>query len=306
MEHIEERVQEAPVPFAVAGVDLDGMPVEVVELIQSVVFADRRRLMAEHAEEIRQLEEKHANEIAGYEEREIQLRRQNDELQEKVKAYESRIMQLEDEVEDLAAKRDAAVEQLEEVQDINKILQVQINDFREENTELRKEIERLNSQIDDMRKAQVWGERQAQSIIDVTATEQEEIQRRVEAVRKLYVSRDDTWGTMSIIYDQEGNRHVVPRQKADEEWAPLEAPSLVGSESFRTEDNAADAGDSGVSVAEAPSVTFQAPEIPTDLSGADHHTANGTMDDTPVTRAEFEDLKARVERLEQERVGEAA
>lgn len=305
MEHIEERVQEAPVPFAVAGVDLDGMPVEVVELIQSVVFADRRRLMAEHAEEIRQLEEKHANEIAGYEEREIQLRRQNDELQEKVKAYESRIMQLEDEVEDLAAKRDAAVTQYEEAKREISELTSKIDNLIQERNELRKEIDRLKSEIDDYQKAKVWGERQAQSIIDVTATEQEEIQRRVEAVRKLYVSRDDTWGTMSIIYDQEGNRHVVPRQKADEEWAPLEAPSLVGSESFRTEDNAADAGDSGVSAAEAVE-GFQAPEIPTDLSGTDHIAADGEVDDAPVTRAEFEDLKARVERLEQQQAGAAA
>lgn len=295
---IDERVEAEAVPFAVAGVDLNDLPVEVVQLIETVVKADRRRIYAEHAEEIQKIE-------AGAEERELQLRRQNEELQAKIAEYEAtiseyerKIAELGDEVADLAAKRDAAVEQYEEVKQENIILR-QVNDS------IQRDIERLNSQIDDMRKAQVWGERQAQSIIDVTAEEQEEIQKRVEAVRKLYTHRDDTWGTMSILYDEKGNKHVVPRAQADEEWAPIEAPAFVGGESFRQEDSAADAGDGGVSAAEAVE-GFQAPEVPSDLSGADHHTANGTMVDTPVTRAEFEELKARVERLEQGRVGEAA
>jgi len=304
MEHIEDRVQEAPVPFAVAGVDLDGMPVEVVELIQSVVLADRRRMIAEHFEEIKRLE-------AGAEERELQLRRQNEELQQHIKECEAVISQQELEIKDLTEKRDAAVAQYEEAQKEKHQLEEKIKDLethidvlQEEAFSYVREIERLNNQIDDYQKAKVWGERQAQNIIDVNEVEQEEIQRRVEAVRKLYVSRDDTYGTMSILYDEQGNKHVVPRSQADEQWAPIEAPALVGGESFRTEDPSADAGNGGISDTEE-AVGFQAPEAPV-LSGADHHTANGTMDDAPVTRAEFEELKARVDRLEQQQAGAAA
>lgn len=295
---IDERVEAEAVPFAVAGVDLNDLPVEVVQLIETVVKADRRRIYADHAEEIQKIE-------AGAEERELQLRRQNEELQAKIAEYEATISQLEAEVADLAAKRDAAVTQYEEAKREISELTSKIDNLIQERNELRKEIDRLNSQIDDYQKAKVWGERQAQSIIDVSAEEQEEIQKRVEAVRKLYTHRDDTWGTMSILYDEKGNKHVVPRAQADEEWAPIEAPAFVGGESFRQEDSAADAGDGGVSAAEAVE-GFQAPEVPSDLSGADHHTANGTMDDTPVTRAEFEELKARVDRLEQQQAGAAA
>ena len=294
---IEDKVQAEAVPFAVAGVDLSELPVQVVELIQTVVQSDRRRIYAEHAAEIKEIE-------AGAEERELQLRRQNEELQAKISQIEAekwelegKIVGLEAEIEDLNAKRNAAVAQYEEAKRENEQL-------RQENDELRREIERLNSQIDDMRKAQVWGERQAQSIIDVTAEEQEEIQKRVEAVRKLYTHRDDTFGTLVKVTDETGKTHVISREEADTEWAPIEAPAFVGGESFRQEDSAADAGDGGVSAAEA--VGFQAPEVPSDLSGADHHTANGTMDDTPVTRAEFEELKARVDRLEQQQAGAAA
>lgn len=292
---IDERVEAEAVPFAVAGVDLNDLPVEVVQLIETVVKADRRRIYAEHAEEIQKIE-------AGAEERELQLRRQNEELQQRIVECEAEIKRLEDEVIDTAKKRDAAVaryeETLEELTSINA-------ELKQENEELQREIERLNSQIDDMRKAQVWGERQAQSIIDVTAEEQEEIQKRVEAVRKLYTHRDDTFGTLVKVTDETGKTHVISREEADTEWAPIEAPAFVGGESFRQEDSAADAGDGGVSAAEAVE-GFQAPEVPSDLSGADHHTANGTMDDTPVTRAEFEELKARVDRLEQQQAGAAA
>jgi len=295
---IDERVEAEAVPFAVAGVDLNDLPVEVVQLIETVVKADRRRIYAEHAIELEQIE-------AGAEERERQLRRQNDELQAKIAEIEAKYNEataqnehfaketarLELELTDALQKRDAAVAQADEL--------------RAENAEMKREIERLNSQIDDMRKAQVWGERQAQSIIDVTAEEQEEIQKRVEAVRKLYTHRDDTFGTLVKVTDETGKTHVISREEADTEWAPIEAPAFVGGESFRQEDSAADAGDGGVSAAEAVE-GFQAPEVPSDLSGADHHTANGTMDDTPVTRAEFEELKARVERLEQQQAGAAA
>lgn len=285
-EVIEAKVQDEAIPFAVAGIDFTELPAEVITLIDEVVKADRRRILREHEEELKQVE-------SAAEEREIQLKRKNDELQQAINAYleennllRNQVHQLTLEKQDAEQKRDAAVTEMEH--------------FRTELDKANTEIDRLNSQIDDYQKEKVFGERQAQQIIDVTPEENNSISAAIEAVKKLYAKVED-WGSVQKVIKPDGTFELTTRQQLAEEWAPIEPPEVP---SFRGEDSQTDIV--------APEVA--APVEDTFPNTAAQHGDNqgtdgshvGTVPQEAVTRAEFEALKQRVEALETARLREAA
>ncbi|WP_028609220.1 hypothetical protein [Paenibacillus harenae] len=277
---IEERVH-SEITFAIPGVDFTKLPVELINVIHLVVKSDRRRIIAEHAIELEQIE----NEFDAYKQNaegnyngllanHNQLEQEYEACARELKEQTEETVRLIAERDDARKNRDNAAAQYEEA---------------------KAEIERLKGQIDDYQKAKVYGEREAQSIIDVTPNEAEEINEAI----KLFVSSEN-WGSTEKLYLPDGTFKVVKRSELSE-WQLSTPPTLGGSETlpetFQGETAEGDVSDSGVSDSEAAGIDFRQEEEST-TAGLDEHESV-SEGDAPVTRREFQELSARVSQLEQ-------
>ena len=139
----------------------------------------------------------------------------------------------------------------------------------------------------------MYGERESQSIIDITADERESIQAKVEAVRKLYTKHED-WGSVIKVETPDGGFERVKRAEFESEWQPIAPPALPGgsndSVSFLGSDQANDTDSQGDTALPALEVS----QFPTEDAAA------GLDADTTVRESDAEalTLEQRVARLE--------
>lgn len=222
-DQIEEKVYAEDIPFSVAGVE--GMPPEVMKFTEEVVMADRRKFFNEHAIEMEQLEEESRKKDELIE----TLRREKEEMQaiairrdiethELVKNYTGEVYRLTAELADAESKRDAAVREKEESFGY-------LENAQKENEKMVAEINRLKSEIEDYQRAKMWGERQAQSIIDVTPEENQSIAAAAEAVKKLYARTED-YGSIIKVTLPDGSFTLAKRSEVEKEWAPIDVPEV--------------------------------------------------------------------------------
>lgn len=277
---LEEKVHAEGLPFAISGVDFTQMPKELIEVIEKVVKADRRRIFAEHATELeerdnmyesgkvdhRLLEERY-NELVGKVEEQNDIMRQKDHDIRQILMEKSTLNQ---HLNDINQKRDAAVAQLEEA---------------------RAEIARLQDEISDYQKAKVFGEREAQNVIETSAEEAADIN---ESIKKLYLSFEN-FGTVNKVLKPDGSYEIVKTAELQKEWIP--ESEVIGQDSFRGEDSQIVAENCGIPAAED---TLTPPPFQTEVQDAQYSLGGESIDTAveTVTRAEFEALKDRVSQLE--------
>lgn len=264
-EQIEEKVEAEGIPFAVDGVDFTDLDKEVIALVNAIVKADRRRIYAEHAIEVEQLEEEarlNGNTIEELRTQVDEFKVENQQLQREL-SDEQRLRT------DAEAKRDAAVAQAEE---INREIEA-----------LKAEVRRLESQVEDYQKAKVWGERQAQQLIETNTDEKDEIKAALEALKKKKYARTEDWGSVIKVEKPEGGFELVKRAELEAEWEPVTVPNIDGGsdtqDSFRGKDSQADTGDDQVSASEGVTVPAEVifrVESP-NVSLSDNESVNGEM-----------------------------
>lgn len=268
---LEEKVHAEGLPFAISGVDFTKMQPELIEVIELVVKADRRRIFAEHAVEVEQLE----NEISDRRESQMKIGYEHAKLQEEYdKACQeladqtTETLRLIDERNELRRNRDNAVAQLEEAN---------------------AEIARLKDEISDYQKAQVFGEREAQNIIETNEKEAADIN---EAIKKLYLTSEN-FGAINKVTKPDGTFELVKTDDLNANWIP--ESEVTGQDSFRIEDNQTVAQDCGIPAAED---TLTPPPFPAEVQDA-QHTVGGESIDTAVETETFEDeVRRRLGALE--------
>jgi len=209
----------ADLPFFVAGVNAGELPVEVIELIESVVHADRRRLLKEHADEVNALNKAFAEYRINAEQ---EISEQKKEFEVLEKEYETCAREL----------KEQQVETMRVIEERNEARQNRDN-AAAQIEELQAEVRRLQDEVADYQKAKVFGEREAQQIIDVTTDERDSIQAKLDAVRKLYTKTED-WGSVIKVEKEDGNFELVKRDELERDWSPITPPSLGGSEDTET------------------------------------------------------------------------
>lgn len=251
-EMIEDRVNAEPVPFTALGIDLDGMPSEIIKLMEDVYRATRRNSLNEHAIELEQMEAEHASamqaKIAEYNELSAHvtgLEESNRELTNAVDRLEHELAQAIIEKEDALEKRDAAVREMEETgAGSHKLLQM-----------ADAEIAGLRAKLEQYEKAAEYQARQDQPI-SMTAEETNSLQASADAVKKLFARAED-WGSVIKAVKPDGTFERVSRAEFEEDWAPV-PPELP---SFRSEDTTSDDQDDQFPAPEAPEAvtedTFQ-------------------------------------------------
>lgn len=255
---IEVKVQE-DIPFSISGVDLSELPPEMIKVVEMIVKADRRKIYAEHALELEQIEDASAAEKA---EADIKISSQDKALEVLRQDYETCARELseqEDETIRLVQERDLFRKNL-----ANAELRIVEKDA---------EIARLNDQVGDYQKAKVFGEREAQSIIEVNTDEANNINK---AIAKVKESLEDK----------------VNRGLGRWDLPPITPPAIEVTPQYPFRDEQVTATESDgnqLSAAEAVEVT---------PSEAGHELAISTPgDQETVSRAEFETLKGEVEAL---------
>ncbi|GAB7057369.1 hypothetical protein JCM16163A_41180 [Paenibacillus sp. YK5] len=137
------------------------------DVIAEVVQTFLRDAVKEHNEEIEKLHQLYKEQLRAAGDRELQLQRQNEELQARVSEINSQLTDALDknatlifEKQDAEDKRDNAVAQLEQAN---------------------AEIERLNGHIDDLRKDQAVGVRNGYKVIDSNSSLDELVAKAKEA-----------------------------------------------------------------------------------------------------------------------------
>lgn len=292
-EQTEEKINQ-DVPFTVAGIDISDLPVDYIDLVKIIVEADRRRIYAEHNAEIAYMQEKHSNDIAAADDREQQLQRQNEILQDREKNYESERERLEAQIAEL--RRENLQITLER-DDARQGKQAAVNELEE----ARKEIKRLNDQMLEQQRAHILGERQAQKVIDVTSEQEKarDLVAKIKTARELAMEGVAFRGKVSIGGQVHEEPLQVPSFRSEGETNPIAdtqnggllAPPEVDPTTFDP-------------AKYVPDATFPGGQFPQE----DHNTgpvtaelvqASAGQDVEPVTREEFEALKAELIKTQQ-------
>ena len=283
-EMIEDRVNAEPVPFTALGIDLNGMPQPLIELIENVYRTTRQNALNEHAIELEQMEEE-ARSNGQYIEKLRVLIEDNEHIQLKLQMENDHLKEenakLQIERDDAYSKRDAIVREKEEIE----------FGLRTMLKETEKERDELRAKLEQYEKAAEYQARQDQPI-NMGEDEKNTLQASADAVKKLFARVED-WGSILKVVKPDGTFERVTRTELEEEWAPT-PPELP---SFRTEDTASNVEDDTVSAPEAPSAvtedTFQS-----DVLAGHSADEEGETEKGEVTRAEFEALKAIVHKHE--------
>lgn len=262
-EEIEKKVAAIELPYDFNELyDNSTANDTIIEIVQQF----KRQDLEEHNEDIEKLHQLYREQLRAAGEREIQLQRQNDELQTKqtetsdlLNEALAKNAQLTNDKLDAEQKRDNAVMQMEQYEAENK---------------------RLNSHIDDLLKEQAVGAREAYKVIESNHTLDQLIQRANEEKQARIKSAAELAAEGSL-----GFRGKV------------ELPDIPTSEGFpfRVEvitPPATYTGNAELSAAETDALTGgQFPEGQAQSSGeqmAEHTDHGKVLEDSPVTRAEFE------------------
>lgn len=273
-EAIEEKVQADDIPYAESGADLSGLPPEVFALIQKVVRADRKKMLNVHAIEL-ELKEKEIEDLItangsvanAYDD----LRKAHDELAQAhqilANTHEDIVKDLKFELKHANAQRDTAVQKYEDAElDIGR---------------LQSEIARLNGVIEEYERNAEYAERQDQPIT-VGDEDAEDIRTAIEAVQKLYV-KSENWGSVEKLTLPDGTFAVVPRKEM-EDWVEVQEASEAPESTFREQ-----------AIVEQPPLYAALHSGDEEVAG--NETQGELVPEEPVTRAEFEELKGRVDIL---------
>lgn len=285
---IEEVIEEGEIAFNIPGVDFKQLPAEVIQLIEKIVRVDRRSCLAEVEKDMETIRVEYRAKLTASEERESQLNRRVGELEDIIDTGKAANASL---THDNGSLRDRISELISENEDLHSKLANASAQLEEKD----QEIERLNSEIQDHRAAKVFGERQAQKIIDVTPDETSEMQALVSKI----VSVNHYRGNFYDVVLEDGTKQTLHKDQLGE----VEKKE----NSFRGQgegNNQADSSNDQLPASQtAQGVTFptftQLPQTPAiGLAEGDVRGEVAEQDAGPVTRQEFEELKQRVAILE--------
>jgi len=275
----EEKLGEE-ITFNIPGVDFSGLDADVIQLTQMLVMYDRKKLIEQHKQEIIALHEQAKEAERAAEEREIQLQRQNAELQRELLAKEHALRDVRFELETMTESRDNAARIIDELKE-------EIRQKDAEIVRLKAEIEQLKETKETVANAE-------------PAPEVEEIQQLVNKIR--YKAAED-WGSVVKVTLEDGETKLVKRSELAE-MEPTEDANIpkailpvIEVPQFRLPETDSDDA-ANVEQNDSKEVAFQTPAVDgLAQEHADVPVADGT-DPGVVTRAEFEELKKRVIRLE--------
>ncbi|OXM83981.1 hypothetical protein [Paenibacillus rigui] len=201
-QEIQEKVEADEIKFNVPGVDFTQLPSELIQLIDAIVHADRKRIYLEEAAKTDELTAKHKDELATANNEVANYKSQVDNLQGIISTGKSAI-------ENIARENRELHDQVGSVKIENEDLQKKLANAAAQLEENAKEIERLNSQIEDYQKAKVFGEVKAQQIIDVTPEETSTMQNLVNSITKKYVNVTPIGGNWHEATAEDGTKTVV-------------------------------------------------------------------------------------------------
>ncbi|MBB6731901.1 hypothetical protein [Cohnella zeiphila] len=205
---VDEKVESDAITFAVDGVDLTDLPVEVIKLAEAIVRADRRRIYSEQAIQVNEYETKQKDLEAQLADAKSQL----EATQQERNTYQQQLADEKKLRTDAESKRDAAVQQLVEAQ---------------------KENESLKEQLEEYKASEAFANTQAQPKVYTTADEATEINQALDSVKKFYKSLED-WGSVMKVTKPDGSFELVPRQTVNEEWTAADVPETADT-TFRQE-----------------------------------------------------------------------
>lgn len=149
-----------------------------------------------------EMEQKHKAELAAAEDREQQLQRQNESLQEKLQEAQEREFKLTLDVQDLSSKRDAAVAEKEEAL---------------------KEVGRLNGQVDDLRKEIAVGARNAYKVVD----SEEQRKQLKEIAEQIKASRIPIYDKLALDFQESRYKAKLAKTGEEIEFGYLELGKYV-------------------------------------------------------------------------------
>ncbi|MFE4569966.1 hypothetical protein [Paenibacillus chitinolyticus] len=278
----EQRVEtaEEEISYLLDTINAEGMSMRdmcLTEAHYQVLRIEVQRRYAEQAarysEEIGELQKTHAEKLRASEERELQLQRQLDSLQNEHKLILEQLNSAKLELADMQAKRDNASVALEEA---------------------KREIERLNGHVDDLRKEMAVGAQNAYKVID---TDEQKRQYK-EALMKIKAERPKIYDVQPL--DTKQSRFKAKLIDSDEEieFSYLEQGKYNVIEDqqevqrFREEAQLAHANSTlGDTSAPDKEVTFPIPPLPAIRPEMAEGESVGEVqgEDTPVTRAELEE-----------------
>lgn len=285
---IEEKVHAEGVPFAISGVDFTSLDPELIELIDVIVKADRRKTFTEQAKLDAQREEDFAAYKSQAETRIATLEKDYNELEEEY-------LQASNEYKDQVAETIRVIAERDEARKNRDNAASQLD-------EANREIARLNSEVADYQKAKVFGERGSQKIVEINPDEAASINAALEKFKSKTKSALD----LAL----EGNRFRGKVVVQDGKFEEVTSQPAGGSETPQGTFQDAAAADTGIGGISASESTITPPPFPGqgEVQNVDAAVGGESADAEveTITRAEFEELKARVANLEQVKVGVAA
>lgn len=253
----EEKIENEPVPFQLAGVDLSALPVEFIAVMEQITKIDRRNMAGDYNAEIQKLMEARLEDGRAWAERELQLKRQNSELQKEIQTKgeqllteATKVAKLEEEVEEWRGLLDEETSKRHKLEYEIHFANSQRDAAMTELDGVKLALEVAQEEIQQMRAADHYGEANAQKIIDITPEETSEIQSLVNNLAKKLVTVNAIGGNWKEAVYDDGSKLVV---HADE-VATLEQVSPFP---VNTELAQANVEPSAIIEAVTPEVTFQ-------------------------------------------------
>lgn len=244
--NIDEKVSAEVVPFSILGINLDGYPTPIIELLEEVYRTTRKYTLNESAAiaeyEVGQIEQKlfgAQTELNIVISANVEIKGDNERLQQiktELELDNRKLLEQNNEMSfqlnDAISKRDAAAAELGAT--------IEAYD-RANHT-----IEDLNEKIAEYERNAEYAERQEQPLT-LSQEESTSLQEKADVVKKLFLSSEN-WGSSEKLYLPDGSFTVIPRKEL-EEWQAADIPE-----------------------AEEPvvnEVSIEAPQLPVEIPDAD-------------------------------------
>lgn len=208
------EIDEMTLPF---DFDTDFGTSGVNSIVRQMLKEERSKNFSEFNIEYAKVNAEADAKIAGFEERESQLQRQNQDLQ---KIIEHGNAENKAQIHEIGTLRDFVNGQNERIENLNNDLRnlelrnAEIEQNRKNAADMlekaNEEIERLNDHINDLRKQIAVGARQAHRVVDVTETTQSLYEKAKQATadkRKMMITAN--LGLYTEVADEDGKKEVV-------------------------------------------------------------------------------------------------
>lgn len=305
----EERLNQE-ISFNIPGVDFTDLPAPVIQLISEVVRHDREKLLAEHKEELLELHAQLKEVERAAEEREEQLRRQNNELQEKLTETERELLDVKFSLEKMTEQRDNAAriidEQKEEIEQLNiKIEELQRAKAADKKTTITIPVssgKTMQQLIDEVRNAMmpIYEEERKKKEKEAYIKVTEKQQVNSNTYRVVIAA---TGEEKMISWLEQGRYILVSEEEAEEERARFRAEQ----EAEKAE-QVEESVESDLALVKIDPPTFQIPAeggqddaagvsgVQPEASGGDH--GDQRANDAAISLESFEKLEERVSALE--------